>query len=193
MIESDSYGLISDQLYLVPFLRRYATFLGLDAEEVASRFVRDVQRAESNVVRISQEITMVVKRKGVARRIAVGVLIAALAVLLGDFAWRRYVEHESPVPASVASPATAISPPSPAALTSPAAAISPAAQASQSAKPAAAASPEETSDDALPPVTIVTNPDSSATGGSRPAQPNGASTTARRPPPSRPSVPPADE
>jgi cytoskeleton protein RodZ len=193
MIESDSYGMISDQLYLVPFLRRYATFLGLDAEEVASRFVRDVQRAESNVVRISQEIRMVVKRKGVGGRIAVGMLIAALAVLLGDFAWRRYVEYESPVPAPVASPATAISPPSPAALTSPAAVISPAAQASQSAKPASAASPEAMSDDALPPVTIVTNPDSSTTRGSRPAQRNGASTTAGRPAPSRPSAPPADE
>lgn len=193
MIESDSYGLISDQLYLVPFLRRYATFLGLDAEEVASRFVRDVQRAESNVVRISQEIRVVVKRKGVGRRIAVGMLIAALAVLLGDFAWRRFVEREAPVATPVASPATAISPPSPAALTSPGGAISPAAQAPQSAKPAAAASPETTSDDALPPVTIVTNPDSSTTRGPRAARPNGASTTAGRPAPSRPSAPTGDE
>ena len=70
MIETDNYELISDRLYLVPFLRRYATFLGLDAEEIASRFVRDVQHAEANVVRISQEITMVAKRSGASSRIA---------------------------------------------------------------------------------------------------------------------------
>ena len=70
MIETDSYDLISDRLYLVPFLRRYATFLGLDAEEMASRFVSNVQHAEANVVRISQEITMVAK-PGSSRRIAV--------------------------------------------------------------------------------------------------------------------------
>ena len=39
MIETDSYDMISDRLYLVPFIRRYAAFLGLDAEEIASRFV----------------------------------------------------------------------------------------------------------------------------------------------------------
>ena len=46
MIERSDYGLISDQLYLMPFLRRYAAFLDLDGEEVAMRFVREVQRAE---------------------------------------------------------------------------------------------------------------------------------------------------
>ena len=59
MIETDNYGMIADQLYLVPFLRRYATFLGLDAEDVASRFVSQVQHTESTAVRISQPLTMV--------------------------------------------------------------------------------------------------------------------------------------
>ncbi len=105
MIETDSYGLISDQLYLVPFLRRYATFLGLDAEDVASRFVRDVQHAEANVVRISQEITMVTKRTGRARRIALYAMVAAILVLLADFAYRRFVDHRAENAAPVASPA----------------------------------------------------------------------------------------
>ena len=47
MIESNDYSLISDQLYVLPFLRRYATFLTLDPEDVAMRFVREVQRADS--------------------------------------------------------------------------------------------------------------------------------------------------
>jgi hypothetical protein len=47
MMESNDYSEISDQLYLVPFLRRYAGFLALDQEDVAMRFVREVQRADS--------------------------------------------------------------------------------------------------------------------------------------------------
>ena len=162
MIETDSYDLISDRLYLVPFLRRYATFLGLDAEEIASRFVSDVQHAEANVVRISQEITMVAKRSGAASRIAFVVLIAAVLFLLADFAWRRSVEHEAPAP--VASPA----------------AMAPAAESN-------AVAPNET----LPPATIVTNPEG-AVPPSLPAAasnvPRSASVppAANRPAPSRP-------
>jgi cytoskeletal protein RodZ len=135
MIETDSYDQIADRLYLVPFIRRYATFLNLDAEEIASRFVSDVQHAEANVVRISQEITMVAKRPAAGSRIAFAVLIAAVAVLLADFAWRRFVDHEALAPAPTAAPA----------------AIAP-------ASPPNAEAPNET----LPPATIVSNPAASA-------------------------------
>jgi len=47
MMESNDYSMISDQLYLLPFLRRYAEYLELDSEEVAIRFVREVQRTEN--------------------------------------------------------------------------------------------------------------------------------------------------
>jgi hypothetical protein len=47
MMETNDYSEISDQLYLVPFLRRYASYLDLDQEDVAMRFVREVQRADS--------------------------------------------------------------------------------------------------------------------------------------------------
>jgi hypothetical protein len=47
MMETNDYSEISDQLYLVPFLRRYASFLELDQEDVAMRFVREVQRSDS--------------------------------------------------------------------------------------------------------------------------------------------------
>jgi cytoskeletal protein RodZ len=100
MIETDSYDMISDRLYLVPFLRRYATFLGLDAEEVASRFVTNVQHAEANVVRISQEITMVAK-PGSSRRILFAVLVGAVVLLMADFLWRHYEDHEASLPAPV--------------------------------------------------------------------------------------------
>ncbi len=171
MIETDSYDLISDRLYLVPFLRRYATFLGLDAEEIASRFVSDVQHAEANVVRISQEITMVAKRPAVASRIAFAVLIAAVLVLLADFAWRRFVDHAPPAPAPVASPA----------------AMAPAAESNTQA-------PNET----LPPATIVTNPEGAMPPSSPAAAsnvPRSASVppAANRPAPSRPPPPAATD
>ena len=142
MIETDNYDLISDRLYLVPFLRRYATFLGLDAEEVASRFVSNVQHAEANVVRLSQEITVVTKKPGAAGRIAFAVMIAAVVILLADLAWRRIVER-APAPAPIASPAEVApapkaaapaEPPAPVANPAPAPPVS--APANQSAPPA---------------------------------------------------------
>ena len=48
MLESNDYSMISDQLYLLPFLRKYSTFLQVDPEDTAMRFVREVQRAENN-------------------------------------------------------------------------------------------------------------------------------------------------
>jgi cytoskeleton protein RodZ len=81
-IETDNYGLISDQLYLLPFLRRYAAFVGLDPEDIASRFIHDVQRAETNVVRMSEPITMVSRKRHPLRRFAIGVVLAAGAAIL---------------------------------------------------------------------------------------------------------------
>ena len=147
MIETDSYDMISDRLYLVPFLRRYASFLGLDAEEIASRFVSNVQHAEANVVRISQEITMVAKKPGASRRIAFAVMIAAIVVILADLVWRRFVEREAPLPAPVSAPAAA----APAPVTT-----EPKAQA-----------PNET----LPPASIVTNPGGAAPPAANPSAP----------------------
>src|SRR5271156_7016638 len=105
MIETDSYDLISDRLYLVPFLRRYAAFLGLDAEEIASRFVSTVQHAEANVVRISHELTMVAKKPAAGGRIVFAVVIAAVLLVLAALAWRHYSEREAALNAPVASPA----------------------------------------------------------------------------------------
>jgi cytoskeletal protein RodZ len=48
MLEDDDYRLISDRLYLLPFLRKYASFLEIDEDETAIRLVRDVQRVDNN-------------------------------------------------------------------------------------------------------------------------------------------------
>ena len=88
MIETDDYSSIADQLYLLPFLRRYARFVGLDPEEVASRFVRDVQRADMNPVRMSEPIAIIASRKG--RPWSTLVATASAAILLGAVGWFGY-------------------------------------------------------------------------------------------------------
>ena len=39
MLEIGDYSAIADELYLLPFLRSYANFLGLDAGALSARFV----------------------------------------------------------------------------------------------------------------------------------------------------------
>lgn len=80
MIENDDYALIADQLYLLPFLRRYAAFVGLDAAEVASRFVREVMRADLTGGRMAEPIAMPSEPGPAGRRTWVTVTIAALAI-----------------------------------------------------------------------------------------------------------------
>jgi cytoskeletal protein RodZ len=48
MLEDDDYRRICDRLYLLPFLRKYATFLEIDPEETAMRLLREVQRADDS-------------------------------------------------------------------------------------------------------------------------------------------------
>jgi cytoskeletal protein RodZ len=103
MMESNDYSMISDQLYVLPFLRRYATFLALDPEETVMRFVREVQRAD-NVppVRSIEPIEMDRPRAGGRRRswnrpaIAVAVIAGLLAAWLAESRY-RHAGAETPV------------------------------------------------------------------------------------------------
>jgi cytoskeleton protein RodZ len=95
-IETDDYATVSDELYLLPFLRRYAICVGLDPEEVASRFVREVQRAENNPsARIAEPISMVTstreRKPPRGRSVATTLLVIAIALL----ALAVYLRRES--------------------------------------------------------------------------------------------------
>src|SRR5215469_4139796 len=46
MLEANDYGAIADELYLLPFLRGYADFLGLEAGTLSARFLRGIQLLE---------------------------------------------------------------------------------------------------------------------------------------------------
>jgi cytoskeletal protein RodZ len=106
MIESDSYDAIPDQLYLLPFFRRYADFLGLDSQKVVSRFIFDFEKAE-NAVAETPAPTTYDKALLKWRQIA-GATVAG-AILLPCIAWgvgAMRVAYRSPAESS---PAVALS------------------------------------------------------------------------------------
>jgi Helix-turn-helix domain len=102
MMETNDYSEISDQLYLVPFLRRYATFLELDQEDVAMRFIREVQRADSSPgpARLDQPlITEPHRRRGWAGAILVlGFLVVVAGVYLYESDRHRQVSADALMP-----------------------------------------------------------------------------------------------
>lgn len=79
-IENDDYGMISDQLYLLPFLRRYAAFIGLDPEDVASRFVHEVQKAETSGIKATEPMPMISNERKSGRG---GRALSVIVLLLG--------------------------------------------------------------------------------------------------------------
>ena len=85
MIESDSYDAIPDQLYLLPFFRRYADFLGLDAKKVVSRFICDFEKAENEIVVETPAASAYAKALQKWRQVAVATVIGA--ILLPCIAW----------------------------------------------------------------------------------------------------------
>jgi len=95
MIETDDYSAIADQLYLLPFLRRYATFVGLEPEEVASRFIRDVQRADMNPGRMAEPIEMFAPRKPLPWGAIMTVVAAIIVAAGGWFGYRYYAARKS--------------------------------------------------------------------------------------------------
>jgi transcriptional regulator with XRE-family HTH domain len=112
MIESNEYSKISDQLYMVPFIRRYAVYFDLDPEEITMRFVGEVQRAD-NVpsARLDHPLDVDVRKRGGKRG---GLLIVAmLAIMAGLYFYetgrhRQAAENTAPPAAQSATPAAVI-------------------------------------------------------------------------------------
>jgi Helix-turn-helix domain len=151
MIERSDYALISDQLYLMPFLRRYATFLNLDCEEVAMRFVREVQRAEGAAPRMSEPFALYDRKRTPWGRVAAVIIVLSAIVVLyiiasghhrGEFGLHQ-VAPPPPPPASSATAAVAPAPP----MAEP--------------RPAAPAQLPETSVNGAPAAPVATQPEKS--------------------------------
>ena len=173
MIETDDYSSIADQLYLLPFLRRYAIFVGMEAEEVASRFIRDVQRADMNPGRPSEPITMFEPRRPFPWRLLMTIVVAIVGGTAawfgyGTFAARKAAMSNAIVPSASASAGTEQGAPeaagtapanvAPDPMSAPSMAVVPAAAPSVVAAPAAltsaAASPAAAASAAIVPTAV---------------------------------------
>ena len=110
MIEDEDFSAIADQIYLLPFLRRYATFLALDPEAVASRFVSEVQRSDMNATRMSEPIAMIEHgSRQIPRMVLIGVA-ALVLLLLGWIGLRHFFGARSGAPAAAPSSAPSEAP-----------------------------------------------------------------------------------
>jgi cytoskeleton protein RodZ len=82
MLEANDYGAIADELYLLPFVRGYAEFLGLDAGVLSARFLRGIQPLERFAEPIPEPIEETEGRRGRWFTTAAVMLFVALALYL---------------------------------------------------------------------------------------------------------------
>ncbi len=82
MLEANDYGAIADELYLLPFVRSYAEFLGLDAEPLSARFLRGIAPLEKVVELPAEVIEQDDGRRGRWFTTAAVMLFVALALYL---------------------------------------------------------------------------------------------------------------
>jgi cytoskeleton protein RodZ len=82
MIEANDYSGIADELYLLPFVRSYAEFLGLDAGALSTRFVRGIQPLERPVEPAPEVAEEPAGRRGGWFTTAAVMLFVALALYL---------------------------------------------------------------------------------------------------------------
>ncbi|HJU28283.1 MAG TPA: helix-turn-helix domain-containing protein, partial [Candidatus Binataceae bacterium] len=99
MMESNDYSKISDQLYMLPFLRRYAQFLELDPEESAMRFVREVQRADNSPspARLAEPLDDLHRHK---RRSRTGAIVVIALIGMIAAAYVAESRHREPAASS---------------------------------------------------------------------------------------------
>jgi cytoskeletal protein RodZ len=115
MLEDDDYRLISDQLYLLPFLRKYASFLDIDQDETAMRLLREVQRLDSSSAPVRLDEPLEEGRRHRRRNWSKPILFGGLiAVIIGAYiAQLRHSQTELTNPPTSHSPqAAAVSTPS---------------------------------------------------------------------------------
>ncbi len=82
MLEANDYGAIADELYLLPFVRSYAEFLGLDAEPLSARFLRGIAPLEKAIEPAPELIEQDDGRRGRWFTTAAVMLFVALALYL---------------------------------------------------------------------------------------------------------------
>jgi cytoskeletal protein RodZ len=82
MLEANDYGAIADELYLLPFVRSYADFLGLDSGALSARFLREIQPMERFSEPLPEPVEEVEATRGRWFTTAAVMLFVALALYL---------------------------------------------------------------------------------------------------------------
>jgi len=112
MLEDNDYRRIADQLYLLPFLRKYAEFLDIDPDESAMRLLREVQRIDNSPPPARLDAPLDgrrYRRRNWSRPIIFGGLVA---VIVGAYIVQsRYAETDNTVSATRVNPSLAASGP----------------------------------------------------------------------------------
>ena len=85
-------GLLADEMYLIPFLRSYANFLGVDANQAVTRFLTELQRQDAAIVAPPERRPPVVTPRSGPSRLAswvVPFLLLLVILLLGSYLWQQ--------------------------------------------------------------------------------------------------------
>jgi cytoskeleton protein RodZ len=85
-------GLMSDQVYLMPFLRTYAKFLGMDIDAVVTQFISELQRTDSRPLASSQRRVTAAAAPSVPSSLsfwALPLLLSLGILLVGSFLWQN--------------------------------------------------------------------------------------------------------
>lgn len=85
-------GLLADEMYLIPFLRSYANFLGVDANQAVTRFLTELQSQDAATVAPPEHRPPVVRPRSGPSRLAswvVPFLFLLGALLVGSYLWQQ--------------------------------------------------------------------------------------------------------
>ena len=158
-LERGDFARLPAPVFTRGFIRAYATFLGLDPEEMVNAYLSEIGAGAS---RGPADTEGGVSRRPSARAVVLGVVAAAVAVLIGAGVWRYARRPRPDEPKAPTLPPVALSPnirpvPAPAGSTPPAPTTggSPPPTASPAAAPAAAPAAPPSPTAIVPPLTLA--------------------------------------
>jgi cytoskeleton protein RodZ len=85
-------GLLADEVYLIPFLRSYANFLGIDANLAVTRFLNELQQQDSATVAPPERRPAMIQPRSGPSRLASWVMpfLSLLMILfVGSYLWQQ--------------------------------------------------------------------------------------------------------
>lgn len=124
-IEEDNYGVVPGEVYLKGFIRNYATYLGLDSQQVITVYKQSQAPVSPTVEEVTPEPAVSPKeapqesRPATKRSPVLGLVALLVVALAGGSAW-WFLSGDSTPKTEPPKPQTVVTTPAPAAPTSPA-------------------------------------------------------------------------